>query len=332
MKETLQNSEVNDKVIKAQNINVEMIKSGKITALENIGKYFQNIERFEKNLQTKIFIKNVDPSVIILLGGKEKIKDLTLEEIKEKVFNQTQDISTMEIITELNKDSWKGNDPIIFKKYLLNKYNIFNNYKRLEIKFDTVLRNCITGKMKQEMQETISDMMKHDVNKTMEIIIKNYNEKGKYYFFSEPEPSKTIISRVCQENKVRDKEHDILRKKRCVIFGLKNDGDDYKVMAEILENMEISDVNIKRVYRVQCKQEIKPLKVEFCSVEEKKIFWRKYLQQKDEYIFDVKPDHSLRYRIRYKLLKDTMRRLTRNLVNREEMYVIRNMKIVKKRL
>ena len=115
MTETLQNSEVNDKVITAQNINVEMIKSGKITALENIGKYFQNIERFEKNLQTKIFIKNVDPSVIILLGGKKKIKDLTLEEIKEKVFNQTQDISTMEIITELNKDSWKGNDPIILK-------------------------------------------------------------------------------------------------------------------------------------------------------------------------------------------------------------------------
>ena len=104
MTETLQNSEVNDKVITAQNINVEMIKSGKITALENIGKYFQNIERFEKNLQTKIFIKNVDPSVIILLGGKKQIKDLTLEEIKEKVFNQTQDISTMEILTELNNE------------------------------------------------------------------------------------------------------------------------------------------------------------------------------------------------------------------------------------
>ena len=104
MTETLQNSEVNDKVITAQNINVEMIKSGKITELENIGKYFQNIERFEKDLQTKIFIKNVDPSVIILLGGKKQIKDLTLEEIKEKVFNQTQDISTMEILTELNNE------------------------------------------------------------------------------------------------------------------------------------------------------------------------------------------------------------------------------------
>ena len=68
MKEKLENSEVNDKVgfITAENLTVETIKNGKIQTLVIIGNYFQNIERFEENIQTKIFLKHVTPTIITL--------------------------------------------------------------------------------------------------------------------------------------------------------------------------------------------------------------------------------------------------------------------------
>ena len=315
------------------NMNATTLRNGEIKTLVLIGEYFSQIEKYEEGIQEQIFLRHVDKSVINLLGGISAIENKSLKEIKDKVFNMTVEIESIERLIHLGSLDWKGDtEPLVYRMELEKLYNCYNYDKNLQLSFNEILKNNITNNFSESKKDIFCTMFKKDPEEAMRKICEKYNYKGRNYFFSEPEPSKTIISRVCQENKVGDKEHDILRKKRCVLFGLKNDGDDYKVMAEILENMEISDVNIKSVYRVQCKQEIKPLKVEFCSVEEKKIFWRKYLQQKDEYIFDVKPDHSLRYRIKYKMLKDTIKRLNRNLINREEIYVIRNMKIVKKRL
>ena len=186
MKEKLENSEVNDKVgfITAENLTVETIKNGEIESLVIIGNYFQNIERFEENIQTKIFLKHVTPTIITLLGGKDQIKDLTLNEIKNKVLEHTQEIDSVERLIELQKIKWNGKiDPLIFKQNLNQTYKMLNHDNSLELSLDEVLRKCLTSKMKGNIKDTWESLFNKNPEETMGKVIKMFNRYGKNYFF-----------------------------------------------------------------------------------------------------------------------------------------------------
>ena len=124
------------------------------------------------------------PTIITLLGGIDQIKDLTLNEIKTKVLEHTQEINSVERLIELNKIIWNGKiDPLIFKQNLNQTYKMLNHDNSLEFSLDKILRKCITSKMEENIKDIFESLFQKNPEETMKKIIRNFNIYGKNYFF-----------------------------------------------------------------------------------------------------------------------------------------------------
>ena len=180
-----ENKIISDRVASLKmNINADIVRNGKLQTLIVIGDYLNEIEKnVEKNIQSRVFQRHVDKSVINLIGGRCAIENLSMEEIKTKLFNMTIEIPSIERLVQLRKECWKGNiEPIVYKTELENKYKHYNHDGNLQLSFNEILKNNITNSIKEK--EIWKSLFDKNPNETMSLIAQRYNLYGKNYFFS----------------------------------------------------------------------------------------------------------------------------------------------------
>ena len=187
------------------NMNATKLRNGEIKTLVLIGEYFSQIEKYEESIQEQIFLKHVDKSVINLLGGKSEIENKSLKEIKDKVFNMTVEIESIERLIHLGSLDWKGDtEPLVYRMELEKLYNCYNYDKNLQLSFNEILKNNITNNFSESKKDIFCTMFKKDPEEAMRKLCEKYNYKGKNYFFNES---------ICLKTRHTIEEHPKVRKK-----------------------------------------------------------------------------------------------------------------------
>ena len=169
----------------------------------------------------------------------------------------------------------------MFKLKLKDEYDELNNIKKPKIEFDEILMMNITSNMKKYHKDIYRELLAKDSDGTIKSMCKIYNEKGQS-FFIEADNKYVTNNEMYHENaaeKCKKKSIDVdvqsgfNRKRRVVIFGMKNDGDDEKSMKKLLEEFNLN-IGVKKIFRINSRtttESGKPLNIEFNNLIDKNI-------------------------------------------------------------
>ena len=320
IKEVIANSDIHSKVLMIKTkLTAELVRARNGVGIHPLTNYINEIEIFHENERKAILMKTADKSIITLLGGYDDIQTLTFQEIKQRLFEMITKIDPMERLIELRKYEWKGDvEPLVFKLKLKDEYDKLSNIKKPKIEFNEILNMNMTARIKHDKKEVFSTMLTKDSDGTIKSMCKLFNDKGPTYFI-EPDNKYEINNDKYPENlteKCKKKSIDVDvqsgfdRKRRVVIFGIKNHGDDQKSMEKLLEEFNLN-IGVKKIFRINSRTNEKPLNVEFNTLSDKNIFFNKYLRTKrgkfyhsdNFYGITIAPDRSYNERLKYKSLK-----------------------------